>query len=89
MAKVSNFALLAASLAAVAGCTTDATPRNETLTPGAGNAIAANSVLQMVDPWQPGVQNTRLRVPADRGGQGGSAADKAASAKQSQTMTNN
>lgn len=56
----------ALSLLAAAGCTTDDTMRIEGLTPDAGNALAANTVMQMVDPWQPGVQNTNLKVPADR-----------------------
>ena len=43
--------------------------RVEGVTPGAGDAIAANTVMQMVDPWQYGVQDTDLSVPADRGSQ--------------------
>jgi hypothetical protein len=48
------------------GCSTDDYMRIEGMTPGAGNALAANTVMQMVDPWQPGVENTTLEVPADR-----------------------
>jgi len=55
-----------ATLVAVSGCTTDDYMRIEGMTPGAGNALAANTVMQMVDPWQPGVQHTDLRVPAER-----------------------
>ena len=51
---------------AVAGCTTDDTQRLDGLTYGAGDAIAANTVMQMVDPWQDGVQHTNLKVPANR-----------------------
>jgi hypothetical protein len=36
------------------------------LTIGAGDAQAANTVLQMVDPWPAGVNDTDLDVPADR-----------------------
>ena len=39
------------------------------MTPGAGDAIAANTVMQMVDPWPYGAQDTDLKVPADRSGQ--------------------
>ena len=39
------------------------------MTPGAGDAIAANTVMQMVDPWQYGAQDTDLSVPADRSSQ--------------------
>jgi hypothetical protein len=53
-------------LALLAGCTSDQVMRIDGVTPEAGNAIAANTVLQMVDPWQPGVQGTDLLVPAER-----------------------
>lgn len=56
----------ALSLLAAAGCTTDDYMRIDGMTPDAGNAQAENTVMQMVDPWQPGVQNTNLKVPADR-----------------------
>ena len=49
-----------------AGCSTEDFSRADGLNFAAGNAIHANTVMQMVDPWQPGVQNTKLVVPADR-----------------------
>lgn len=49
------------------GCMSSEYRRADGLTDNAGEAMAANSVMQMVDPWQEGVQDTRLRVPADRG----------------------
>jgi hypothetical protein len=49
----------------LAGCTSDEFARNEGVTGRAGDAIAADTVLQMVDPWPRGVENTYLRVPAD------------------------
>jgi hypothetical protein len=49
----------------LAGCTSDELARNEGVTGRAGDAIAADTVLQMVDPWPRGVENTYLRVPAD------------------------
>ena len=55
---------LGLSLAA-AGCTSDEMARNEGVTGRAGDAIAADTVLQMVDPWPRGVEDTNLRVPAD------------------------
>jgi hypothetical protein len=39
--------------------------RFEGVYPGAGNAAAANTVMQMVDPWPKGVEDTDLSVPAD------------------------
>jgi hypothetical protein len=53
---------------AATGCTSDQVMREDGMTTGAGEAIAANTALQMVDPWQPGVQDTDLVVPA-RGAQ--------------------
>jgi hypothetical protein len=50
---------------AAAGCTSDELARNEGVTGRAGDAIAANTVMQMVDPWPRGVENTNLHVPAD------------------------
>lgn len=50
----------------LAGCMGDGVGRMDGVTSGAGNAIAANTVMQMVDPWQPGVEDTDLKVPAER-----------------------
>lgn len=60
-------AIVLSAGAMAAGCTSDDYMRIEGMTPGVGNAQAANTVMQMVDPWQPGVENTNLKVPADRG----------------------
>lgn len=64
------------------GCTSDDYARQDGLTFGAGDAIAANTVMQMVDPWPAGVQDTRLKVPAQRAAS--SASDAAAQAKAEQ-----
>jgi len=53
-------------LALLAGCMTEDALRYDGVTTLAGDAIAANSAMQMVDPWPRGVENTRLRVPAER-----------------------
>ncbi|MBN9553004.1 MAG: hypothetical protein J0H31_30160 [Alphaproteobacteria bacterium] len=61
------FPCIALLLAVFAGgCTSDDYVRTEGVTPGVGNAQASNTVMQMVDPWKYGVQNTRLLVPAQR-----------------------
>jgi hypothetical protein len=73
-------------VAFASGCTSDDYTRTEGLTPGAGNAMAANTAMQMVDPWQNGVQDTKLLVPTARGATAG-AADQAAAAKGSQDST--
>ncbi|MBW8909193.1 hypothetical protein AB6802_24575 [Mesorhizobium sp. RCC_202] len=74
--------LCIALLSLVGGCTSDDYVRTEGVTPGAGNAQASNTAMQMVDPWQYGVQNTKLRVPAQRPV---AAADQAAGAKAAST----
>jgi hypothetical protein len=79
---------LLAAVAAASACTSDDYRRGNGVTDGAGNAMYANTVLQMVDPWQRGVENTDLRVPAQRGTEVG-AADEAVEDKASQTTTNN
>ncbi len=57
---------LLAIAALAGGCTSDQTMRMDGVTLGAGEAVAANTVMQMVDPWQPGVEDTELLVPAQR-----------------------
>ena len=65
------------------GCMSDEYRRADGLTDGAGDAVASNSVMQMVDPWQDGVQDTRLRVPVARA----TASTGTADARQSQTTS--
>jgi hypothetical protein len=63
-------ALIIATLCSgLAGCS-ETYQRLDGVTPMAGDAIAANTVMQMVDPWQYGVQDTDLEVPADPGAAG-------------------
>jgi hypothetical protein len=51
----------------LAACTTEThSIRAEAVTIGAGDAQAANTALQMIDPWPRGVNDTALSVPADR-----------------------
>ena len=83
----SSIALLAGF---AAGCTSDDYVRSEGPTIGAGEAQAANTVMQMVDPWKYGVQSTRLVVPAQRGSAAAAVTpDQAAGAKASQSTTSN
>ena len=70
------------------GCMSDAYRRADGLTDGAGDKLAGNTVMQMVDPWQDGVQDTKLLVPAERPASGG-ASGQTANATQSQTMSSN
>lgn len=54
------------SVVLVSGCANDDLQRTEGLTLGAGNAMAANSAMQIIDPWPAGVEDTDLVVPSDR-----------------------
>jgi hypothetical protein len=59
--------LAATSLALLlSGCASDDYLRTEGLTMTAGDAVAKNAALQIIDPWPAGVEDTALEVPADR-----------------------
>lgn len=78
MRIVTSGTVLAAALA-LSACTTSETLHHEGVTSYAGDAIAANTMLQMVDPWQHGVQHTDLETPAERPWRQEPAADSGAS----------
>jgi hypothetical protein len=86
MCAYAKLAVLIAITSLGSGCMSDEYRRADGLTNNAGDAVASNTVMQMVDPWQDGVQDTRLRVPAVRGSTAVSAAAAAGGASQSQTM---
>ena len=82
-----NRFLLISVLAAgtlLASCAKDDALRTEGLTLGAGDAIARNTALQVIDPWPAGVEDTELLVPSDRG-----APPAAPAAVASSTLTTN
>lgn len=60
-----QFSLVLAASPLLAGCVSDTALRYDGVSMAAGNAIAANTVMQMVDPWPAGVEQTDLRIPAD------------------------
>ena len=66
MRKTPTLIALAFAAIPVAGCVGPQETVNEGVTLGAGNAVAHNSALQIIDPWPPGVQDTDLVVPAER-----------------------
>lgn len=66
MMKLPTFGMFAI-LALSAGCLSEETRRMDGLTLNAGNAMASNTAMQMVDPWPAGVEDTDLVVPADPG----------------------
>ena len=63
---VMRTAIALAGALSLASCMSEDVLHYDGVTTAAGDAIAANSVLQMVDPWPAGVEDTRLRTPAWR-----------------------
>ena len=61
-----TLAPLSICLAAALGGCVSGNGRHDGVTTGAGNAIAANTVMQMVDPWPRGVEDTDLVTPVER-----------------------
>lgn len=62
-----SLAIASTALLALSGCAKDDALRSEGLTLAAGDSIAVNSSLQIIDPWPAGVEDTELLVPSDRG----------------------
>jgi hypothetical protein len=58
---------LLTAILVLAGCAKQDFYRTDGLTLGAGDAIARNTALQVIDPWPAGVEDTRLLFPADQG----------------------
>ena len=79
--------VLIPALALLPACTTDTVLRPEGVTSFAGNAIAANTAMQVVDPWQFGVQDTKLKTPAERSSQGSGAAGAGTTTAATSTTT--
>jgi hypothetical protein len=50
----------------LSGCAQDDYLRTEGLTLEAGDSVARNSMLQIIDPWPQGVEDAQLLPPADR-----------------------
>lgn len=71
-----HLALSAALCAALAGCTYDEVVRSETMTAAAGNAMAYNSALQIIDPEPLSSAGTRIALPAESYGNGSTAASQ-------------
>ena len=69
MKSLTTTLLISVSAVALGACT-QTYKETEGVTLQAGNAVAYNSALQIIDPWPEGVQDTNLVVPANRGGSG-------------------
>jgi hypothetical protein len=80
--------VLAAGSCAAAGCS-ETYQRLDGVTPGAGDAIASNTAMQMVDPWPYGAQDTDLNVPADRSSQDEKAVAESSANEQAPSTTGN
>ena len=88
MSRAIILAALATACCAFAGCT-ETFQRADGVTPRVGDAIAANTAMQMVDPWQYGVQDTDLNVPADRTSQEEKALAERGDTQQAPSTTSN
>lgn len=75
MKRVAMIAMALSAGLGLAGCMSDEVARTDGVTSTAGDSIAANTVMQMVDPWPAGVQDTDLRVPAARASNAGGGSD--------------
>lgn len=53
------------AITVISGCQSQEPIYSETISPSAGDAIAANTAMQMVNPWPPRVKETNLATPAD------------------------
>ena len=52
--------------ALLAGCSDIYFDRRETITPAAGNAVAANRAAQMIDPWSPASANKNIAFHGEK-----------------------
>lgn len=62
--KLKHIVTVALCAAALSGCNTTEDPRLEGVALSGGEAIAHNSMLQIIDPWPHGVTQTNTAVPA-------------------------
>jgi hypothetical protein len=58
--RIASLALLLAAGPVLAGCYSSHLARRETISPHGGDAMAANRVMMMVDPWPDYAWNKRL-----------------------------
>ena len=65
--KFYSYSAAGCALLLLSGCITE-NKDSEGISYSAGNAIAHNTALQVIDPWPANVQDTHLVVPADRKG---------------------
>jgi hypothetical protein len=65
---------------AVAGCMSEDVLYYDGVTTAAGDAIAANTAMQLVDPWQAGVEETLFDTPVVRPNKAAGSTDSAKSA---------
>ena len=63
---IARASVVTAVCLALGGCMSEDLLRYDGVTTSAGDAIAANSAMQMVDPWPRGVEDVRLATPAER-----------------------
>lgn len=67
LVRASAFAGTTALAITLSGCISDDyTARRDTVTLGAGDAVAVNQVTQTIDPWPPHAKNSRIDVDGRR-----------------------
>jgi hypothetical protein len=64
--KSSKLILLFSAALALQSCAKEDTLRTDGLTLGAGDAMARNMALQVIDPWPNGVEDTDIVTPNSR-----------------------
>jgi hypothetical protein len=89
MRAIAKTALWIALSALTSGCLSEEYERFDGVTHNAGNAVAANTAMQIVDPWQEGVQDTELLVPADRGAEASDGGEDGGGASDAQPVASN
>lgn len=66
MARLAAAAIAAMLAATLAACSDTYLARRDTIVLGGGNAVAADQVMQMNDPWPPESRNTALAANGQR-----------------------
>jgi hypothetical protein len=64
--KNGNLIIALTAAVLLQSCAREDVLRTEGLTLGAGDAMARNTALQVVDPWPNGVEDTDLLIPNSR-----------------------
>lgn len=61
--KITSIFISFTAVVSISGCQYEQLNRNEFMSNSAGNAIAHNSALQIIDPWPRSAGDNKLKVP--------------------------